>query len=119
MPNGEDTVDDEGNTVAYQGEDQCPRRHIKEDPFWWDQLISTYNAKEDGILPHAGGLSSQPALYSTVMSIISSALEDERDLEREKKEKRDSSIAASQQAQAEGQTLGNGKGYQYLNPPTR
>lgn len=64
------------------GEDRCPRRFIKEDPEWWYDLINHHNAYEAGILPNAGGLADQPALFLPLMATISNALHNERELDK-------------------------------------
>lgn len=112
-----DEVDEKGNPVPYDGENMCPRRHIHEDPQWWDQIISAYNAKQDGVLPHPGGLSQQPALYPSIMSIIDSALEQERELEQEHKAKMDEQVRRSQEQVAMQKAAG--PGHAYLAPPKR
>lgn len=72
-------------------------------------------------MPHAGGLSEQPALYMTIMSIMASALDDEREHEQEKKEKRDAMIERSKRMQ-DGTDISNvsgGKGYRYMTDPAK
>lgn len=72
-------------------------------------------------MPHAGGLSEQPALYMTIMSIMASALDDEREHEQEQREKRDAQVERSKRMQAgtDISSISGGKGYQYLTDPAK
>ena len=78
-------------------QNRCPRRFIKEDPTWWSEIMMAYNGFEKGLLPSQGGLDDQPALFQPIMAIISSALEDERNLEEEKRKKQDALVQKSRQ----------------------
>ena len=57
----------------------------------------------------------------TIMSIMHGALDDERELEQEKKEKRDQMVERSKRMQ-EGTDITNvsgGKGYRYMTDPVK
>ena len=63
-------------------QNRCPRVHIKEDPEWWMDIILTYQAYEKGFLPSAGGIDAQTYLLVPLMATISSAINDEEEMER-------------------------------------
>lgn len=70
-------------------------------------MITTYKAYDKGFLPAKGGLDDQPALFLPTMQVISSAINAEQELEREKSKKRQSMIERSQ-AQAKSSAGGKG-----------
>lgn len=73
----------------------CPRRHIKEDPDWWQSMIMTYNAYEKGFLPGSGGIDDQPHLLVPLMATISSAISDEDELERQQAQRKKTMVNQS------------------------
>lgn len=72
--------------------------------------MTTYGAYEKGFLPAYGGLDDQPAMFMPIMASISSALDDERELEKQTKQDRDAMVAQSQGHQT-------GKPVSLLNGP--
>lgn len=56
----------------------------------------TYNAYEKGFLPGPGGIDNQPYLLVPLMATISSAMNDEDDLERQLSDKRRKMVRDSQ-----------------------
>ncbi len=65
-------------------QNRCPRRHIKEDPEWWSNIIGTYNAYDKGFLPARGAMDDQPALFEPIMATMSSAISLEDELAKAK-----------------------------------
>lgn len=96
-------------------QNRCPWVKIKEDPIWWEHIITAYVGYEKGYLPHTGGLDDQPALFSPTMAIISSAMKDEDDIESEQ-------AKALQSTASKGKTSlirGNSDGRQSIGVPSK
>lgn len=72
--------------------------------------MTTYGAYEKGFLPAYGGLDDQPAMFMPIMASISSALEDEREFEKQTKQSRDNMVSRTQDQQS-------GKPVSLLNTP--
>jgi hypothetical protein len=64
-----------------EGQNRCPRVHIKEDPEWFAALLTAHNAYQLGHLTHAGGLDRQPCLFIPLMSVITEQLNREKEYE--------------------------------------
>jgi hypothetical protein len=71
----------------------------------------TYNAYEKGFLPSSGGIDDQPYLLVPLMATISSAMNEEDDLERQLSAKR-RKMAKNSQAPGNG-----GPGYSPIGVP--
>jgi len=62
--------------------------------------MSSYNAYQNGLLPHAGGTSEQPALFIPIMSTIGSQFSSETEYEQDRKKAAQEQVAAKQREAA-------------------
>jgi hypothetical protein len=57
---------------------------VRDNPRFYNELISLYSAREKGLYAEEGGYYDQPNVYSSLMSAIDSAVSETMDMEATK-----------------------------------
>ncbi len=75
---------------------QCPRRPVKDRPWWFSEILQTYAHYKNGFLPGPGGIDSQPRKLMRLLAIVDSVTAEV--------ENNQSNVSAAQAAKVKGQS---------------